>query len=42
MCKSFEAVYAIHKEKNIPLRASAYILALKKLAAVKKIRGVFP
>ena len=42
MCKAFEAVYGIHKEKNVPLRASAYILALKKLAAVKKIRGVFP
>jgi glutamate dehydrogenase (NAD(P)+) len=42
MCKAFESVYAIHKEKNIPLRASAYILALKKLAAVKKLRGVFP
>jgi glutamate dehydrogenase/leucine dehydrogenase len=42
MCKAFESVYGIHKEKNVPLRASAYILALKKLAAVKKIRGVFP
>jgi len=42
MCKAFESVYAIHKEKNVPLRASAYILALKKLAAVKKIRGIFP
>ena len=42
MCKAFDGVYGIHKEKNIPLRASAYILALKKLAAAKKIRGVFP
>ena len=42
MCRAFEAVYAIHQEKNTSLRTSAYILALKKLAAVKKIRGVFP
>ena len=42
MCKAFEEVYAIHKEKNISLRASAYMLALKKLVTVKKIRGVFP
>jgi len=42
MCKAFEEVYAIHKEKNIPLRGSAYILALKKLATTKKFRGVFP
>ncbi|MDR2965281.1 MAG: Glu/Leu/Phe/Val dehydrogenase [Treponema sp.] len=42
MCKAFESVYDIHKEKNVSLRESAYILALKKLAAVKKIRGVFP
>jgi glutamate dehydrogenase/leucine dehydrogenase len=42
MCKAFESVYEIHKEKNVPLRSCAYVLALKKLAAVKKIRGVFP
>jgi glutamate dehydrogenase (NAD(P)+) len=42
LCKAFETVYAIHKEKNAPLRTSAYMVALKKLAAVKKIRGIFP
>jgi glutamate dehydrogenase/leucine dehydrogenase len=42
MCKAFEEVYAIHKEKNTTLRTSAYMLALKKLAAAKKIRGIFP
>jgi glutamate dehydrogenase/leucine dehydrogenase len=42
MCKAFETVYEIHKEKNTSLRTSAYMVALKKLAAVKKIRGVFP
>ena len=42
MCRAFESVYELHKEKNTSLRMSAYMLALKKLAAVKKIRGVFP
>jgi glutamate dehydrogenase (NAD(P)+) len=42
MCKAFELVYEIHREKNVPLRTSAYMVALKKLGAAKKIRGVFP
>ena len=42
MCKAFESVYEIHKEKHTDLRTSAYMLALKKLAAVRKIRGIFP
>ena len=42
MCKAFEEVYALHKEKNSSLRAAAYMLALRKLAAARKIRGVFP
>jgi glutamate dehydrogenase/leucine dehydrogenase len=42
MCKAFETVYQIHKEKNLSLRTSAYMSALKKLAAVRKARGFFP
>jgi glutamate dehydrogenase (NAD(P)+) len=42
MCKAFEAVYDIHRENNVSLRASAYMIALKKLVAVSKIRGIFP
>ena len=39
MKDAFEQVYAIHKTKNVPLRTAAYISAIQKLVAVKKIRG---
>ena len=39
MCKAFETVYAIHLEKKINLRTSAYVAALQKLAATQKARG---
>jgi len=42
MCKAFESVYALHSEKNVTLRTSAYMIALKKLVSAKKIRGIFP
>ena len=42
MCKAIEAVYEVHREKNATLRASAYMVALKKLVAAKKTRGIFP
>jgi len=42
MCKAFEAVFENHRDKNITLRTSAYMIALKKLVTAKKIRGIFP
>jgi len=42
MCKAIEAVYENYREKNISLRTSAYMIALKKLVAAKKTRGIFP
>jgi glutamate dehydrogenase/leucine dehydrogenase len=42
MCKAIETVYEIHREKNTTLRTSAYMIALKKLVAAKRIRGIFP
>lgn len=42
MCKAIESVYEIHCEKKVSLRTSAYMLALKKLVAAKKTRGIFP
>lgn len=41
-CSAFEEVYALHTEKQIPMRTSAYTLALKKLVSAKKVRGIFP
>ena len=42
MCKAIETVYEMHREKNVSLRTSAYMIALKKLVTAKKIRGIFP
>ena len=42
MVTSFNDVYNIHKEKNTSLRMGAYMIALRKLAAAKKVRGIFP
>jgi glutamate dehydrogenase/leucine dehydrogenase len=42
MTKAIEAVYEIHLEKKVSLRTSAYMIALKKLVAAKKTRGIFP
>lgn len=42
ICKAFEEVYALHQEKHVSLRTSAYAAALKKLVAAKKTRGIFP
>ena len=42
MGKAIEAVYETHREKNVTLRTSAYMIALKKLVAAKKTRGIFP
>ncbi|MCL2233642.1 MAG: Glu/Leu/Phe/Val dehydrogenase [Treponema sp.] len=42
MCKAIDAVYENYREKNISLRTSAYMIALKKLVTAKKTRGIFP
>ncbi len=40
--KAIEEVYATHLEKQISLRAGAYVLALNKLVQAKGTRGIFP
>jgi glutamate dehydrogenase/leucine dehydrogenase len=42
MCSAFEDVYANHTEKNVALRTSAYMVAIKKLVSALKLRGIFP
>ena len=42
MVNAVDEVFALHTEKNIPMRTSAYCLALSKLVEAKNIRGVFP
>jgi glutamate dehydrogenase/leucine dehydrogenase len=42
MCEAFEAVYKMHTDKNTTFRTSAYMIALEKVVAATKVRGIFP
>ncbi|MFX1555571.1 MAG: glutamate dehydrogenase, partial [Promethearchaeota archaeon] len=39
---AFENVYNISKEKNLPLRTAAYIIAISRVAKAIELRGIFP
>jgi len=39
---AFEQVFTISKEKNLPLRDAAYIIALSRVAKAIEFRGFFP
>jgi len=39
---AFEKVFKISKEKNLPLREAAYIIALSRVAKAVEFRGFFP
>lgn len=41
MVKAFEDVYSIAHDKKIPMRMAAYIVALQRLIATQKLRGIF-
>ncbi len=40
--KAFDEVHATVQENNVTYRTGAYMVALKRLVAAKKIRGIFP
>ncbi|MBZ5553025.1 MAG: Glu/Leu/Phe/Val dehydrogenase [Acidobacteriia bacterium] len=42
MTRSFNDVYAIHKDKKINMRKAAYVLAVGRVAEAFKLRGLFP
>jgi glutamate dehydrogenase/leucine dehydrogenase len=42
MVDAFEAVYAIHKERNINMRQAAYVLAMGRVVEAIKLRGYYP
>lgn len=42
MTRSFNDVYAIHKDKRINMRKAAYVLAVGRVAEAFKLRGLFP
>ena len=39
---AIDEVYDLHKEKGVSLRTAAYVLAMKRLAAARSTRGIFP
>ncbi|MFX1316648.1 MAG: Glu/Leu/Phe/Val dehydrogenase [Promethearchaeota archaeon] len=42
LIEAFEAVYKVSKERNLPLRTAAYILAVTRVAKAIELRGFFP
>jgi glutamate dehydrogenase (NAD(P)+) len=42
MLEAFEDVYRIAKERNIPLRTAAYIIAVSRISKAIELRGFFP
>jgi glutamate dehydrogenase/leucine dehydrogenase len=40
--RSFNDVYAIHKDKKINMRKAAYVLAVGRVAEAYRLRGLFP
>ncbi|MBY8985304.1 MAG: Glu/Leu/Phe/Val dehydrogenase [Candidatus Lokiarchaeota archaeon] len=40
--EAFEDVYEIYKERTIPLRTAAYIIAVSRIAKAFELRGIFP
>ena len=42
LCNAIDEVFALHKEKSITLRTSAYVVALEKLVNARNARGLFP
>lgn len=42
LTNAINEVYTMHKERNIPMRTSAYCLALQRLVGAKTTRGFFP
>ena len=42
MLKAFEEVYKVSKERKIPLRTAAYIIAVSRIAKAIELRGIFP
>jgi glutamate dehydrogenase/leucine dehydrogenase len=42
MTRSFNEVWAIHKDKKVNMRKAAYVLAVGRVAEAFKLRGLFP
>ncbi len=42
MTRAFHEVYEIHKKEKVNMRTAAYMLAISRVAAAKRLRGIFP
>jgi glutamate dehydrogenase/leucine dehydrogenase len=42
MEKAFAEVWRVSREKTVPLRMAAYMVALERVVKARKLRGVFP
>ncbi len=42
MVKAFEDVYRLHKEKEVDMRTAAYMIAVSRVAAAMRVRGLWP
>ena len=42
MVKAFAEVTGVAHERNIPMRQAAYILALQRVVAAMRLRGIYP
>ena len=40
--RAFSAVCSISREKSVPLRTAAYLIAVKRVIEAKKLRGIWP
>lgn len=39
MTDAYKAVYQLHKDKNVPMRVAAYLVAVRRVAEAVKLRG---
>ena len=42
MTRAFYEVYAICEKEKVKMRTAAYMLAVGRVAAAKRLRGIFP
>ncbi len=42
MNRAFSEVWDISREKNVPLRTAAYLIAVKRVVSAKRTRGIWP
>jgi glutamate dehydrogenase (NAD(P)+) len=42
MTRAFHEVYEIYKKEKVNMRTAAYMLAISRVAAAKRLRGIFP